>query len=68
MKYKKFIIRVLGNFGISFFGPLTGTTVADSLYDINLTFEQQLVIAAVASMFVTGLVLSREAERYGKRK
>ena len=68
MKYNKFLIRVLGNLGISFFGPLTGATVANSIYNINITFEQQLSIAAVSSIFVTGLVLAREAERYGRRK
>ncbi len=68
MKYNKFLIRVLGNLGISFFGPLTGATVANSIYNINITFEQQLVIAAISAIFVTGLVLSREAERYGRRR
>jgi len=53
--------------GVAFFGPLTGGTVANSIYDLGLSFEQQLVIAAISSIFVTGLVLSREAERkYGK--
>jgi hypothetical protein len=68
MKYKKFLLRVFGNMGVSFFGPLTGTTIAESIYNINISFEQQLVIAAVASIFTTGLVLSREAERLGKKR
>jgi len=66
MKYNKFLLRVFGNMGVSFFGPLTSTTVADSIYNLGITFEQQLVIASIASIFTTGLVLSREAERRGK--
>lgn len=67
MKYKKFLLRVFGNMGVSFFGPLTGGTVANSIYNLGMSFEQQLVIAAISSIFVTGLVLSREAERkYGR--
>lgn len=68
MKYNKLLLRVFGNMGVSFFGPLGGTTVADSIYNISIPFEQQIVIAAVASIFTTGLVLSREAERIGNKK
>jgi len=67
MKYNKFLVRVFGNLGAAFFGPLTGGTVANSIYNLGMTFEQQLVISAVSAIFVTGLVLSREAERkYGR--
>ena len=68
MKHKRLIVRVLGNWGVSFFGPLVSGNVAETLYDIGLTFENTVVIAGISSIFVTGLVLSREAERYGRRK
>ena len=68
MKHKRIIVRVLGNWGVSFFGPLVSGNVAETLYDIGLTFENTVVIAGISSIFVTGLVLSREAERYGRRK
>ncbi len=68
MKHKKLIIRLIGNWGASFFGPLVSSSVANSIYDMGLTFENTLVIAGVSSIFVTGLVLSREAERYGRSR
>ena len=68
MYNKKLLVRVIGNWGVSFFGPLVSTNVAETLYDIGLTFENTLVIAGISSIFVTGLVLSREAERYGRSR
>ncbi len=68
MKHKRILLRLLGNWGVSFFGPLVSTNISETIYNIGLTFEQTLVIAGVSSIFVTGLVLSREAERYGKGK
>lgn len=68
MKHKKLILRVLGNWGVAFFGPLISGNVAETVYDIGLTFEQTLIIAALSSVFVVGLVLSREAERYGRKR
>ncbi len=68
MQHKKLIVRLIGNWGASFFGPLVSSNVAETIYDIGLTFENTLVIAGVSSIFVTGLVLSREAERYGRSR
>ena len=68
MKHKRLIVRLIGNWGVSFFGPLVSSSVANSIYDMGLTFENTLVIAGVSSIFVTGLVLSREAERYGRSR
>jgi len=68
MKHQKLIVRLIGNWGASFFGPLVSANVAETIYNIGLTFENTLVIAGVSSVFVTGLVLSREAERYGRSR
>jgi len=68
MKHKRVIVRVIGNWGVSFFGPLVSGNVAETIYDIGLTFENTLVIAGISSVFVTGLVLSREAEKYGRKR
>ena len=56
MKHKKIIVRLIGNWGASFFGPLASSSVANSIYDLGLTFDNTLVIAGVSSIFVTGLV------------
>ena len=58
--------RIGGNFGISFFSPLVGGNVAESIYDIGLTFEMSLMIAFVSAIFVTGLSISKEAAEWGK--
>ena len=68
MKHKKLLLRVIGNWGVSFFGPLVSGNVAETIYDIGLTFEQTIVIAGLSSIFVTGLVLSREVEKLGNKK
>jgi hypothetical protein len=65
---KKSAARITGNLGVSFFGPLVGGGVAESIFDVGLTFEQTLIIAIVASMFQTGLVISKEVQHYGYKK
>ena len=41
------IARVTGNFGVSFFSPLVGGNVAESIYDVGLSFEMSLLIAFI---------------------
>ena len=62
----KGIARIAGNFGISFFSPLVGGNVAESIYDVGLTFEMSMTIAAISALFVTGLSISKEAAEWGK--
>ncbi len=65
---KQFALRIIGNWGGAFFGPLVGGNIADSLFNIDITFTESLLIALVASIFQTGLVLSREAKYYGEKQ
>lgn len=64
---KRGIARILGNFMVSFFAPLTGGNVANTLFNIDLEFWQTVLIALISSIFVTGLVLGKEITAYGKR-
>ena len=57
----------MGNFGSGFFAPLVSANAAETLFDIGITFEQTLIVALFASIFNVGLVLSREAQKYGKK-
>lgn len=65
-KKKRFLFRVLGTWGVSFFTPLVGANVAETYYHLGMTFEQALMIAFIASLLNTGLVLAREAKVYGE--
>jgi hypothetical protein len=65
---KKIAARIFGNFGVSFFSPLVSGNIAETVFDMGLTFEQTLVIALISSVFVTGLTISRELEKYGKSR
>jgi hypothetical protein len=64
----KSIARIFGNFGVSFFGPLVGTGVAETIYNTGLSFEQSIVIAVISSLFATGLSISKEVQHYGYEK
>jgi hypothetical protein len=66
MSVIKPVARIGGNFGISFFSPLVGSNVAESIYDIGLTFEMSIVIAFISALFVTGLSISKEAAEWGR--
>jgi hypothetical protein len=65
---KKIAARIFGNFGVSFFSPLVSGNIAETVFEIGLTFEQTLIIALISSIFVTGLTISRELEKYGKTR
>jgi len=59
--------RISGNFGVSFFSPLVGGNVAESIYDVGVSFEMSIVIALISAAFVTGLAISKEAAEWGKQ-
>jgi len=65
---KKIAARIFGNFGVSFFSPLVSGNIAETVFDMGLTFEQTLIISLISSVFVTGLTISRELEKYGKSR
>ncbi len=68
MAIKKAILRMIGNWGVSFFGPLGSTNVAETYYDIGLNFEQTVFIAFLASMIQTGYVISVEVKNLGTKR
>ncbi len=65
---KKIAARIFGNFGVSFFSPLVSGNIAETVFDMGLTFEQTIIISLISSVFVTGLTISRELEKYGKSR
>ena len=67
-KTRKLIARIGGNFGVSFFGPLVGGNVANSIFPKCITFDQTLIISIIAACFVTGFALSKEAASFGETK
>lgn len=68
IKTKKGIARVLGNFGTSFFAPLTSGNIAENIYDIGLDIYQILFIAFLSSLFLTGFVGFKEMKAWGERQ
>ncbi len=68
MAIKKAILRMIGTWGISFFGPLGSTNVAETFYDIGLTFDQTVFIAFLASLIQTGYVISVEVKNLGTKR
>lgn len=68
IRRKRVLARIFGNFGVSFFGPLISSNVAETIFNVGLQFEETVIIAAIAAMFQTGYLLSVEMIRYGERK
>ncbi len=66
LRWKKRIARLSGTWGVAFFGPLLSGNIAESIYNVGLSFEMLLTIAALSSSFQLGLVISQEAKAYGK--
>jgi len=63
---KKVLARIIGNFGIAFFSPLVGGNVAETLFELSLTFQQTVIIAFFSAIFVSGLSISKEAVEWSK--
>ena len=66
IRVQKIIAKLLGNFGIAFFSPLVGGNVAETLFELSLTFNQTLIIAFFSAIFVTGLAISKEAVEWSR--
>jgi hypothetical protein len=68
MNPRKIIARVVGNFGISFFSPLISGNVAETIFEMGISFEDTLIIAGLSSIFVTGYTMSKELRDWGRKK
>lgn len=53
--------KVIGNFGVSFFSPLVGITIADDIFTHAIGFLETLVVSAISSSLTLGMFLSKEA-------
>ena len=67
-KFVKSLASIGGNFGVAFFSPLIGGNVADTVFNVEFTLNQILVVSLLAALFTSGLAVSREAVDYGKSK
>ena len=64
----KIIARILGNFGVGFFGPLVGSGVAQTFFHNLILFDQALMVAAISAALTTGLSASYEIRKYGESR
>ena len=65
-KVQRGIVKIIGNFGISFFSPLAGGNLAETMFDYNMTLEQIVVLSLFSAIFVTGLSISKEAVEWSR--
>ena len=65
---RKILARIIGNFGISFFSPLISGNVAETIFEIGISFQDTLIIAGLSSVFVTGYAMSKELRDWGREK
>lgn len=66
IKLRTGIVKILGNFGISFFSPLAGGNLAETMFNFNMTLEQIVILSLFSAVFVTGLSISREAVEWSR--
>lgn len=67
LKVKKRIARYIGNWGVSFFTPLVGGNLAESVFDIGISFEHIIIIAAIASTLNIGMLVSLDIKKWSER-
>lgn len=67
---KRRIAKVIGNFGVGFFTPLTSISIAGAYFgSLHMDFWTQIGTALVGALLMMGLSVSRELLDYaaGKR-
>jgi len=67
MTWKRRAARITGNFGVSFFGPLVGSGIAQSYFHSQIIFEQAIIVAIISASLTTGLSISYELRKYGEK-
>ena len=58
---RKFRFRLIGNWGISFLGPLVGANIV-----LTAEFMDTVLISLISSTIVIGLVFFRRLEQVGR--
>jgi len=53
---------------IGFFGPLTGLSAAQQIFQHPIPFEESLIVAFISSLFITGSSIGYELRKIGERK
>ncbi len=64
----EFILKVGGNFGVSFFSTLIGGNFAATIFPNSFSFEETIVAGLFTACVYTGMYVSKEAKRYNGRK
>ena len=59
--------RVGANFGISFFTPLIGINLSNSIFQTNDLFLVTILQAFLSALIYTGLSVSREVSDWSKK-
>ena len=55
-------LRVIGNFGMSFFSPLISTNIL-----LTTDFLDSIIVSIISASIVTGLAISREVSMIGRK-
>ena len=64
----RYVVNVLGNFGVSFLSPLVAGNIANSIFNMVTDLNKILVISAISALFITMLSVSKEAAEWKKKK
>ena len=65
--WKKRILRVISNWGISFLTPLLAVAPADYIFNTNINFGEMSLVSLVSSSIQTGIVVFQEVKNYASR-
>lgn len=65
---EKRLVRVVGNFGISFFTPLVGINLSNSIIQNPDVFTITILQALLTASIYTGLSVSKEVKDWSESK
>lgn len=65
---EKRLVRVAGNFGISFFTPLIGINLSNSIFQNPDVFTITILQALLSAAIYTGLSVSKEVKDWSESK
>ena len=65
--WKKRILRILSNFGISFLTPFSGSAVAQSIYQNTVDINQMTLVGLFTSVVYTSLIGLQEIRDFASK-
>jgi len=65
---KRFIFRIIGNWGTTFLGPFSSINLGGQLFTVAYELWQTAILSALSATITIGIIFFNEIKEYGEAK